>query len=415
MQAKTMQYIEVKRQEIPVIFEKSQVIPVGFMRLSFLGGGKINDGSLLGLASMGARLLNEGTKTLGVIKFSEELDKRAISLHASAGVETLNIELSFLKEKETEALQLLQDLLLDPNYTQKTLDKIKQDTINMLLAKENDFDYLADKNLSKHLFENTPLAQSATKETIENITLSDIKSFLEDNLVLSRIVVVVGGDLNEEKILHQIKQLLSHLETGKKAPNHKYEANPKPSQSTIYKDTQQAYIYFGSPFYLTDLKKESYKAKILSFVLGSSGFGSRLMEEIRVKRGLAYSAYLRVNTGKIINYASGYLQTKLENQNEAIQLVQDVVNNFITNGITQEELDGAKQFLLGSDPLRRETLAQRLNEKFQNYYLDLPLDFNQLQLEQIQNITLDEINTYIKSHTELKQLTFSVLTLQEDK
>lgn len=414
MQAKPLHHIEINRQEIPIIFEKSQVIPVGFIRLSFLGGGKINDGDLLGLSSIGARLLNEGTKTLGVIKFSEELDKRAISIHAASGIETLSIEVNFLKEKQTDALQLLQDLLLDPNYTQKTLDKIKQDSINMLLAKENDFDYLADKNLSKHLFKNTPLARSATKETIQNIMLSDVKNFLQDNLVLSRVVVVVGGDLDENKIIHDIKQILSHLEVGKKAPIHKYEANATPSQSTIYKDTQQAYIYFGSPFHLTDLKKESYKAKILSFILGSSGFGSRLMEEVRVKRGLAYSAYLRVNTGRIINYAHGYLQTKLENQNEAILLVQDVVNNFITNGITREELDGAKQFLLGSDPLRRETLSQRLDEKFQNYYLDLPLDFSQLQLEQIQSITLDEINAYIKSHTELKQLTFSILTLQED-
>lgn len=413
MQTKAIEYIKINHQEIPVIFEYSQVIPAGFIRLSFLGGGSINDGKLSGLSSLSAKLLNEGSKSSGVIKFSEELDKRAISLHSTAGIETLNIELSFLKEQQKEALKLLQELLLDPNYTQNTLEKIKQNAINTLLAKENDFDYIANKNLSTLLFKDTPLAKNPTKESLENITLEDIKNFIQENLTLARVIVTMGGDIDEKQTLQEIKNILSNLNTGIKAQTHKYEANPNKEEITTYKETQQAYIYFGAPFYISNLKEDSYKAKILSFVLGASGFGSRLMEEIRVKRGLAYSAYLRVNTGKIISYASGYLQTKLDNQQEAISLVKEIVKEFIQNGITQEELDSAKQFLLGNEPLKKETLSQRLNTKFQNFYLGLPIDFDQIQLEQIQNISLDIINSYIKSHVELNDLTFSILTMEE--
>ena len=221
--------------------------------------------------------------------------------------------------------------------------------------------------------------------------------------------------MEQAHILPKLTKILQKLSVGTPTPAQNYSANANATTSMLYKDTQQAYIYFGSPFVLKDLEAESYKAKILGFVLGASGFGSRLMEEIRVKRGLAYSAYLRIHTGKIANYASGYLQTKLENQSEAIKLVKQIVADFVREGITQDELESAKRFLLGSDPLRRETLAQRLNAEFQNYYLGLPLNFDKIQLNQIQDITLEQINTYIKEHVELNDLSFSIVTTKDKK
>lgn len=410
----SIQTIEIKGVKIPVIFEHSSLVPTGFIQLSFIGGGSISDEDHTGLALTSAKILNEGTKAIGTIKFAEELDKRAIGLNAYEGLDTLNIQLNFLKEKQEDAIKLLSELLVDPNLTQETLKKVKGKIINDLLAKENDFDYLADNELSKILFEGTPLAQVPTQESIQAINLGDIEAYLSKNLTLSRLVLVLGGDMDEHSTLQALHPILAQLKIGEKSYTPHYEASNDNKTETTYKQTQQAYIYFGSPFDISDLQAESYKAKILNFVLGGSGFGSRLMEEVRVKRGLAYSAYMRVSTSKVISYASGYLQTKLENQEEAIKIVRQVIANFVQNGITQEELDSAKNFLLGSEPLRSETLAQRLDRKFTDYYLGLPLNFSALQLKQIEAVTLEEMNTYIKSHTELNDLSFSVLTAPND-
>lgn len=415
MQANEVNYIKINEQQIPVIFEESHLIPTGFVRLSFLGGGSLNDGALTGLSMLSAKLLNEGTQKLGVIGFSEELDKRAISLRASSGLETINLELQFLTEMQKDAFKLLEDLLFDPNYTPKTLEKIRDNAINTLLAKENDFDYIANKNLSALLFKDTPLANAPTATTLKKIALEDIKGLINKNFVLSRLIITLGGDMQKDVVLNELSKILSRLQAGVPVTSSTYHANAQTQEKIVYKKTEQAYIYFGSPFNLVDLKNEAYKAKILAFILGSGGFGSRLMEEIRVKRGLAYSAYLRVNTGKVINYALGYLQTKLENQDQAIKLVKEIVADFVAKGITQEELDSAKQFLLGSQPLREETLSQRLDAQFVNYYLGLPLDFNKIQLEQIEKVSLEEMNAYIKQHTELNNLSFSIVTLEEKK
>ncbi len=143
----------------------------------------------------------------------------------------------------------------------------------------------------------------------------------------------------------------------------------KSSTKTIFKDTKQAYIYFGAPYFMEVNSTKRVYGKIASFILGSSGFGSRMMEEIRVKRGLAYSAYSRFIVNKTHSYFSGYLQTKLESADEAKKVVKELVKNFIQNGVTQEELESAKKFFLGSEPLRNETLSQKINRDFRNFMM----------------------------------------------
>lgn len=413
----SVKYYEVKNVKIPVVYEESKLLPTGFVQLVFVGGGSINDGEKNGLAKFASNLLNEGTKELGATKFADLLDQKAISLSAKTGLETLNIELDYLKDEQNTAIKLMSDLIKSPNLTPNTLKKIQTQINSALLNKENDFDYIASNNLSSLLFKGTPLANPAlgTIKSIQNISLDDIKKYLDTNLTLSRLIIILGGDIDTDKTLNLLKPMLSTLEVGQKSDIRHYEANAKAAEKTAYKNTQQAYIYFGSPFNLKDLKTENYKAKVMGFILGSSGFGSRLMEEIRVKRGLAYSAYLRISTGNIINYTTGYLQTKLENQKESIELVKKVVDDFIKNGVTQKELDDAKSFLLGSEPLRNETLSQRLYTKFYNFYLGLPLDYDKEQLEQIRSLSLDELNSYIKSHTEIKNLSFSIVTKKPSK
>jgi len=184
--------------------------------------------------------------------------------------------------------------------------------------------------------------------------------------------------------------------------------------TTIKEDTKQAYISFGAPLYIKSDSKEKYKAKVASFILGSSGFGSRLMEEIRVKQGLAYSIYSTYSINKSRSYFTGSLQTKLDKQDKAIKSVKNIINKFVKEGVTQKELDDAKDFIIGSEPLRNETLSQRLSRVFHIYYGGLQPDYIKLELEKISNLTLDELNQFIKEHKEITELTISVVTKEKN-
>lgn len=406
--------IQINQVQIPVIYEHSSIIPMGNIQLVFQGGGSFNNANKPGLATLRNALLREGSKSLGSIGFAKALEQKAISLDISSGNETLVFELSYLKEEQTTAIKLLGELLKEPNFTKEALKKSKTSIISRILAKQNNFDYLASELLHSKLFLGTPLANPrlGTQEQIQSYTLKDVQASFTQAITLNHLIIVVGGDIEIDSTLEELTKILQILPEGKPYKKQQFSAQDTSTITEQTAQTKQAYIYFGSPFRVDDLKQESYLAKVAGFILGSGGFGSRLMEEIRVKRGLAYSAYMSFQTQRTMPHTSGYLQTKLESKEQAIKVIKDVIKDFIQNGATQKELDSAKNFLLGSEPLRNETLSQRLGAKLIYYYNDLGLDFNTTQLEQIENLTLDTLNKYIKSHTEILNLTFGIITAE---
>lgn len=407
----TVKHIKINNIDIPVIFEQDKNLPILNLQLVFKNSGYMQDKKKSGLASLSSKLLDEGTKELGSTKFAQKLEDSAISLSSSVGFETFVIELSSIKEVNDKALKLLKELLNDPNYDNKVLEKIKTIKTGSLKRKENDFDYIASKELKTLLFKNSALENpaSGTIESISKIKLADIKTFLEKTIDLNNLIIVAGGDIDFDELSIKLTKLLKNLNANKENKFISVTTNDKAQTKTITKDTQQAYIYFGSPFNTTVTNEENYKAKVASFILGGSGFGSRLMEEIRVKRGLAYSAYGYVSINKSHNYFTGYLQTKLESADEAKELVSKIITDFVKDGVTQVELDAAKNFLLGSEPLRTETLSQRLNRAFTLFYKGLDFNHTQKELEKIENLKLEDLNTYIKSHDEIKNLSFSIV------
>ena len=407
----TIKHIDVKGIQVPIIFEEQKSLPILNLQLVFQNSGYIQDKDKSGLVSLSSKLLNEGTKELGATAFAQELEENAISLTTSNGFETFVIELSNLKEQSNKGLSLLTDLLKSPNFSQDTLDKLKTIQNGSLKRKENDFDYVAQNQLKSVLFAGTALENpsSGTIETTSKIQLKDIENFITNTISLSNLIIVAGGDFEEEEFEKFIKPFLETLKIGEKNEFKKIDFISKNDEKTLIKDTEQAYIYFGSSFNVDSKDEENYKAKVASFILGGSGFGSRLMEEIRVKRGLAYSAYGSISINKSHTYFNGYLQTKNESANEAKDLVKQLVAQFVKDGVTQEELTAAKNFLTGSEPLRSETLSQRLNSAFTLYYRGLEQDYSKKELEKIQNLKLEDLNSYIKSHNEINNLTFSIV------
>jgi len=408
----TLKEINNNNTNIPVIFEKNNNLPIFNLQLVFQNSGYINDKKTAGITNLTAKILNEGTKKDGAINFARDLENNAISIDTSTGFETFVIEISCLKSEYKLALQYLNKLLQDPNLTKETLQKIKTLEISKLQQKENDFDYIASKNLKKLQYKGTPLEFTSKGEIkhIKNISLKNVQNKLSDILNLDNLIIVVGGDLEFKKFKKDIVETLNFITPQGKTKLNKISISKKVQNKITLKDTEQSYIYFSSPFNINYDSKDSYKAKVASFILGGSGFGSRLMEEIRVKNGLAYSAYGNISNNKSHAHFTGYLQTKLDNTKKAKNMVNKIVKEFVKNGVTKKELQAAKNFLMGSEPLRTETFAQRLNRAFHLYYKNLPFDYPKEELDMIKKLSLEDLNNFIKSHKEIEQLTFSIVT-----
>ncbi len=408
----TLEEIEVKGVKVPFIFEKDSTLPIGSLELVFQNSGSIEDNKHPGTAAFCASILNEGTKKLGSVGFAQKLEENAIHIGAHRGNETFSMELSSIMEKFDEGVDYFTELLSDPNFSNESFEKIKLLKMATIQKKESDFDYIASVGLKKLRYVGTAIENPAigTVESLNTITLKDIETFFNKHMVLSRAVIIVGGDLEIKDAKKLAEKVLSSLEVGEVKPLVTFKSLEKSARVEIFKDTEQAYVYFGAPYHMKVDDKEVYKSKVASFILGSGGFGSRLMEEVRVKRGLAYSAYARTSLNHSHSQFSGHLQTKLESQEDAIKLVKEVVSEFVQKGATADELEQAKKFIIGSEPLRNETLAQRLNRTFMEYYKGLEIGDSKKELELIDKLTLKELNDFIAVHTEINNLSFSIVT-----
>ena len=411
----TLSQITVKNKEVPFIFEEDKNLPIVSMQLIFKNSGSLTD-TKEGLVLLSSKLLNEGTKKDGSVGFATKLENRAISLSSHVGDETFLIELGSLKSEFAYGIECLKELLSNPNYSEERLNHIKTQTIGSLKRKESDFDYISSLEMKKMLFKDTPLAKPSlgTVKSVESITLQEIKEQIDSHLGLENAIVVMGGDLNQSEATAFATEVLNQLSPIKSVEIPTMKAIGKQQTKEILVKSEQAYVYFGAPLDVAYDSKERPLSDVASFILGSSGFGSRLMEEIRVKKGLAYSVYSRFNVNKTNTYFSGYLQTKIQSGNEAVQSVKEVVQTFLDKGVTQEELTSAQQFLLGSEPLRNETLSQRLGRAFQEYYTNRPLGSSVKDLKLIEAMTLDELNSFIKKHQEISELSFSVVTGEKE-
>lgn len=406
----TLEYIEIKGSKVPLIHETDRTLPIRSMQLVFVGGGNLFVDKQ-GLSRFSAKILSEGSKTLGATAFANELEKYAISLSSNSGNETFVVELTSLKEYFQKGLNLTKDLFLDPNITQKSMQKVTTNYVGELMGRETNFDYIASRELRGLLY-NGALAEYMKPEDVEAISMECVQDFFAKKLVLENLIVLTGGDFEQEEAKVLIKDFLEIFANGEKMSLPYFEPQKEPSKKIIPKQSDQAYIYFIAPLQKIDPQKQ-HLAKVASFILGSSGFGSRLMEEIRVKRGLAYSVHSKFTNNVTHSYFSGHLQTKIQSKDEAIEVIEQLIEEFIADGVTQKEFDDAKRFLLGSDPLRRETLMQRISIAFNEYYKGLGLGYSHEELQKIEAMTLEQLNQFIQNHGEIANLSYSIVTAKE--
>ncbi|MCR6571951.1 M16 family metallopeptidase [Campylobacter insulaenigrae] len=397
--------LKIKNVNVNVIYEYEHDLPVVFFKLVFKNSGKIAEQQNAGLASMFARVLNEGSSD----NFFKSLEYKAITMQAESDFEHFQISIKCLKEHFSFAMEKLEELLLNVRFEENILRRLKNLAIGELLSLNTDYDYQAKRLLNKSVFKDEifQTGLDGSKESIEKISLKELINFMEDNLNLNNTLFVFGGDIKENEVKTYVEKIGALLDIGVQNNNKKFQLLNKNIENTEFKDTKQAYVYFCSPFDIKIDDEQMYLARIALFILGEGGFGSRLMEEIRVKRGLAYSAYAKLDVNLNYSRIFGYLQTKNENAKLAKNIIKEVFVEFVSNGVQEKEFELAKKFLVGSMPLRYESLNKRLNIMLNEYLLGLKIGHLKYEIEKIKSANLEELNNFIKKHSEIIQLSFA--------
>ena len=293
----TARAIEVKRVVSPTGLEawlvEDHTNPIVAVRFAFRGGAALDPTGKEGLADVVSSLLDEGAGELDSQAFQRRLEDMAITLRFDAGYETFGGRLTTLSVNVGAAFDLLRLALTQPRFDDEPVARIRSQILTMIRRNSEDPDVIAGRTLRRALFPDHPYGRPVmgTEDSVKAITAADLKVFTAERLARDNLVIGVVGDMTPDRLAALLDGTFGGL-PGQAAPWRLPEVAPIATGRTIVvkKAVPQSAILFAQAGVKRD-DKDFYPAYIMNYILGGGGFTSRLYNEVREKRGLAYSVY----------------------------------------------------------------------------------------------------------------------------
>lgn len=383
-----------------VLFVEAHELPMFDMRLTFAAGSS-QDQTLPGVAVLTNAMLNEGVKGKDVTAIAQGFEGLGADFSNGAyrDMAVASIRSLSAADKREPALKLFSEVVGKPTFPADSLTRIKNQLLASFEYQKQNPGSLAGKELFKQLYGNHPYGHPSegTAETIKPITLAQLKAFHAKAYAAGNAVIALVGDLSRDEAQAVAAQVSASLPKGPALAKLPTPAEPKAGETHIEFPSKQTHLMLAQ----LGIKRNDPDYAALSLgnsILGGGGFGSRLMSEVREKRGLTYG----VSSGFTPMQAQGPfmigLQTRAELSENTLKLVQDIVRDFLANGPTQKELDDAKRELAGSFPLTAASNSSIVAQLGAIGFYDLPLTYLEDFMTQSQEVTVEQVKAVMNKH-----------------
>jgi zinc protease len=344
------------------LFSPQAELPLVTMQLLIKAGSLQDPPGKAGLANLTASLLLNGTKSRTSTKIAEELDFIGARLGASGGSDFATISLTVLKKNLGPALNLLKDVLLNPTFPGAEMHRKVSQFKAALISEEDEPMVVAARAFARNLYGAFPYGHPVlgTSQGLSAITRQDLVKFHGQYYRPNNAVLSVVGDLTPDEARHWVTKTFGAWAAAA-LPAAKLPAIPTLSQRqevVINKDISQANIILGN-LGIARRNPDFYAFQVMNYILGGGGFASRLMDDIRVNRGLAYSVDSSFAPGLEPGPFTVSLETKNATAGEAITQVVDQLRRIRTQPVTADELKDAKSYLIGSFPRKMDSMSKR--------------------------------------------------------
>ena len=386
---------------------KNPLITMQFMVRS---GSSIDPKTKTGLAYLVSGLLDEGAGDLDSKSFQVALEKNSIALSFNARMDSFSGTLSTLTETKEEAFLLLALAIKEPRFDPEPTLRVKSQIAASLRASKENPNNIAGKLWWQLAFPSHAYGRpkKGTPETLASITREDMKDYVNKNLIKDNISISVVGDITTGELSAVLDDIFGDLPSSS-ARNELRNTRVKNSGETVIveRDIPQSVVIFGHDGIKRD-DADWYAATILFEIL-AGGFGSRLTEEIREKRGLTYgvAAYpLPLDKAGVI---VGSVSTVNGRVAESIRLIRDIWRRFGEEGPTIEEIQNAKDYINGSFSLRftnSKTIVGVLNA-LQRF--DLGKNYIEERPNLIAKVTPEDLKRVAKRIFKAESLTFVIV------
>jgi zinc protease len=386
--------------KLVLLVGEEQSLPLVTFQLLVDSGSRRDPPGKEGLANLTAQGILLGTSAYSVIAFREALDFMGASLSASAGRDNATLRLRVLKKDLDKGFDLFMEALTRPTFPGEEIQRQVEKTLAAIRSSEDRPGVIARKAFQNALFSNSPYGHSVegTKESLPRITREAVHQFHNTYYRPNNAILAVVGDITSEEVREKLIPRLSQWPMGKIPDEHltvKFAQGPE--EIVIDRNITQANIIFGHKG-VSRQNPDYYALSVMNYILGGGGFGSRLFEEVRVKRGFAYSVASYFVPGKYPGSFQISLQTKNASAKEAISLVRREMERIRRKPVFEEELNKAKKYLIGSFPLRLDTQAKLARFITQVEYHGLGLDYCEKYPSFINTVTREDVLRVAKSY-----------------
>jgi len=346
-----------------------------------------------GLAYLTAKSILLGTSKHTTTQMNEELDFIGANLSASTNRDYATLSLRLLKKDLGKGLDLLMEALTQPTFPEEEIRREIEKTLAAIQSAEDQPGDVAEKEFQKALFPKNPYGHpvEGTKQSLPKLKRENLLQFFRAYYHPNIAIFTVVGDLTPDEVKDK---LLPPLEKWSVAdiPKESFDSifATEPKTIKINRDITQANIILGHRGVSRE-DPDYYAISVMNYILGGGGFASRLTEEVRNKRGLAYDVQSFFDPGKHPGSFQIVLQTKNASAREAISLSLQQVERIRKEPVSEKELEGAQKYLIGSFPMRFDSQSKLANFLTQIEYYGLGLDYPEKYPSLIRAITLEGI------------------------
>jgi len=377
-----------------LLLSERHELPVVTVNMAIRAGSIVEPADKPGLASITASLLTQGTATRTANQISREIDFVGGALSTGGGDDFASANLKVLKKDLRTGLDLLADVLRYPVFDQKEIDRKVKATLASIQRQKEEPEVIAGEAFTKAVFGAHPYGRvnDDVAAFLPKITRQDIVEFHARHYGPNTCILAVVGDITETEAVSLLTEYFRGWKPAEKIdPRH--PAPPPIKKMTVRKmdkNITQANIAIGH----VGISRENpdyYAVSVMNYILGGGGFSSRLMDNIRDNRGLAYDVHSSFAPQKEPGPFQVWTQTKSESANEAITEIFKELERIRTVPVTDSELADAKAYLTGSFPLRMDTSAKIAGILTSIEIFNLGLDYPQRYPGLINAVTKEDI------------------------
>jgi zinc protease len=356
---------------------ESDVVPLIAVAFTFEGGSAQDPEDKPGVAQMLARLLDEGAGPYDSDAFQERLAGRAIELSFNAGNDAVGGSLKTLVKHADEAFDLLRLALNEPRFDADSIERVRAQTIAGLRYQQNDPGVMATRRFFAEGFAGHPYGHptSGTIESVEAITRDDLVALHRALIAKGRMKIAVVGAIGADRLSLLLDKVFGALpEAGPLKPVPATTLQNRGQRFVVDLDVPQSVIRFGSNGVAWQ-DPDFVPAYVLNHMLGGGAFTSRLFQEVREKRGLAYSVGTSLVSYRAAALTWGFTATKNERVGECLSVIADEMAKLKSDGPSDEDLQKAKDYLIGSYALGFDTSTKIAHTLTQIAFEGLGIDY----------------------------------------